>query len=76
MEILDGQIMIAMISRGPSMTIVESQLEAIAASPGLSMAIFDGQIVVMMSLQGQSMALDENQFRVIAASFKTWYSNP
>ena len=76
MAIFDGQIVIAMISRGPSMTIVESQLEAIAASPGPSMAIFDGQIVVMMSLWGPSMALDENQFRVIAASFGTWYGNP
>ena len=76
MAILDGQIMIAMISRGPSMTTVESQLKAIAASPGPSMAIFDGQIVVMMSLLGPSMTLDKNQFRVIAVSFGIWYGNP
>ena len=75
MAFLDGQIVVAMILWGPSMTIVESQLEAIAASPRLGMAIFDGQIVVMVSLRGPSMALDENQFRVIAASFGTWYSN-
>ena len=58
------------------MTTIGSQLEAIAASPGPSMAIFDSQIVVVMSLRGPSMALDENQFRVIAASFGTWYGNP
>ena len=57
------------------MTIVESQLKAIAASPGPGMAIFDGQIVVVMSLRGLSMALDENQFKVIAASFRTWHGN-
>ena len=38
MAIPDGQIVVAMISRGPSMKIVEGQLEAIAASPGPSMA--------------------------------------
>ena len=71
MAILDGQIVVAMISQGPSMTIVESQLEAIAAPPGPSMAIFDGQIVVVMSLWGLSMDLYENQFRVIVAPFGT-----
>ena len=71
MAIVDGQIVVAIISRGPSMTIVESQLEAIAASPGSSMAIFDGQIVIVMSLLGPSMALDESQFRVIVAPFGT-----
>ena len=76
MAILDGQIVITMILWGPSMTIVESQLEAIATSPRPSMAIFDGQIVVVMSLRRLSMALDENQFRVIVASFGTWYGNP
>ena len=45
------------------MTVIESQLEAIAASLGPSMAIFDGQIVVVVGLWGLSMALDENQFR-------------
>ena len=75
MAILDGQIMVVMILRGPSMTIIKSQLEAIATSPGLGMAIFDGQIVVVVSLRGLSMALDENQFKVIAASFKTWHGN-
>ena len=53
------------------MTIVESQLEAIAASPRPSMAIFDGQIVVMMSPRGLSIDLYENQFRVIVAPFGT-----
>ena len=53
------------------MTTVRGQFEAIAASPGPSMAIFDGQIVVVMNLQGPSMALDENQFKVIVASFRT-----
>ena len=67
MAIFDGQIMIAMISWGPSMTTIGGQFEAIAASPGPSMAISDGQIVVVMNLWGSSMALDENQFRVIAA---------
>ena len=76
MAIFDGQIVIVMISLGQSMTIVENQLEAIAASPGPSMAIFDSQIMVVMSLRGPSIALDENQFRVIAASFGTWYDNP
>ena len=76
MAILDGQIVIAMISRGPSMTIVGSQLEAIAASPGLSMVMFDGQIVAVMSLWGPNMVLNKNQFKVIAASFGTWYDNP
>ena len=71
MAIFDDRIMVATILRGPSMTIVESQLEAIAASPGPSMEIFDGQIVVMVSLWGSSMALDENQFRAIVASFGT-----
>ena len=42
MAILDGQVEVMTISRGPSMGIIESQLEAIAAPPGLSMAIFDG----------------------------------
>ena len=42
MAILDGQIVVATISRGPSMAIAESQLEAIATSPGPSMTIFDG----------------------------------
>ena len=76
MAIFDGQIVIAMISLGPSMTTVGGQFEAIAASPGPSMTIFDGQIIVVMNLQGPSMALDENQFRVIVASFWTWYGNP
>ena len=71
MAIFDGQIVVATISWGPSMTIVESQLETIAAPLGPSMAIFDGQIVVVMSLQGPSMALDESQFRFIAAPFGT-----
>ena len=71
MAIVDGQIVVATISRGPSMTIIESQLEAISALSRLSMAIFDGQIVVVMNLQGPSMALDESQFRVIAAPFGT-----
>ena len=69
MATVDGQI--AMISWGPSMMIVESQLEAIAAPPGPIMAILDGQIMVVMSLQGLSMALDESQFRVIATPFRT-----
>ena len=76
MAIFDGQIVIAMISRGPSMTTVRGQFEAIAASLGPSMVIFDGQIVVVMNLRGPSMALDENQFRVIVALFGTWYGNP
>ena len=76
MAIFDGQIVIAMISRGQSMIIAESQLEAIAASPGPSMTIFDGQIMVVMSFRGPRMALDENQFKVIIASFGTWYGNP
>ena len=76
MAILDGQIVIAMISRGPSMTIVESQLEAIVASLGSSMVVFDGQIVIVMSLRGLGMGLDEIQFRVIVTSFGTWYGNP
>ena len=42
MAISDGQFEVAMISRGPSVTIVESQLKAITESLGLSMAIFDG----------------------------------
>ena len=67
MAILDGQIVVATISRGPSIKIAESQLEAIAASPGPSMVIFDGQIVVVMSPRGPSMDLHENQFWVIAA---------
>ena len=71
MAIFDGQIVIAMILRGRSMTIVESQPEAIAASLGPSMAIFDGQIVVLMSLRERSRAFDENQLRVIAALFGT-----
>ena len=69
MAIVDGQIMVATILRGPSTMIIESQLEAIAAPPRPSMAIFDGQIVVVVSLQGPSMALHENQFRVIFALF-------
>ena len=76
MAIFDGQIVITMISRVPSITTVESQLKAIATSLRPSMAIFDGQIVVVMSLRGPSMAIDENQFRVIVASFGTWYGNP
>ena len=75
MAILDGQIVITMIPQGPSTTIVESQLEAIVASPRLGMAIFDGQIVVVVSLQGPSIAPDENQFRVIVVSFRTWYGD-
>ena len=71
MATIDGQVVVATISRGPSMTIVESQLEAIVAPPGPSMAIFDGQIVAMMSLRGPSMALDESQFRVIVTPFGT-----
>ena len=55
------------------MTVVESQLKAIAASPGPSMAIFEGQVVVVMSLKGPSMA--ESQFRVIVAPFKTKCGN-
>ena len=71
MATIDGQIVVATISRGPSMTIFESQLEAIAAPPGPSMAIFDGQIMVVMSLRGPSMVVDESQFRVIAMPFGT-----
>ena len=71
MAILDGQIVVATISWGPTMTIAESQFEAIAASLGHSMTILDGQIVVVVSLWGPSMDLYENQFRVIAAPFGT-----
>ena len=69
MAIVDGQIVVTMISREPSVTIVKSQLEAIAALPRPSSAIFDGQVVVVMSLRGPSMALDESQFRVIVTLF-------
>ena len=51
------------------MIIIESQLKAIATSPGPSIVIFDGQLVVMMSLRGPSMA--KSQFRVIVAPFGT-----
>ena len=51
------------------MTIVESQLEAVVASPGPSMAISDGQFVVVMSLRGPSMA--GSQLRVIVTLFGT-----
>ena len=71
MAILDGQIVVATILRGPSMMIAESQFEAIVASLGHSMAIFDGQIVVVESLRGPSMDLYENQFRVIVVPFRT-----
>ena len=71
MAIVDGQIVVVMISQGSIMTIIESQFKAIAAPPGPSMAIFDGQIVVVVSLRGRSMALDESQFKVIVAPFRT-----
>ena len=51
------------------MTIVESQLEVVAASPGPSMAISDGQFGVVISLREPSMA--KSQFRVIVAPFRT-----
>ena len=71
MAIVDGQIVVARISRGPSMTVIESQFEAIATPLGPSMTIFNGQTMVVMSLRGLSMALDESQFRVIVAPFGT-----
>ena len=62
MASFNDQLEVVMISRGPSMTVIESQLEAIA------MAIFDGQFEVVMSLWGPSMIAFDGQFKVVILS--------
>ena len=55
--------------QGLGMTIIISQLKAIVAPSGSSMAIFDDQFVIMMNLRGPSMA--GGQLRVIDTPFGT-----
>ena len=68
MAILDGQVKVATIPRGPSKAIVKNQLEAIAASIGPSMAILDGQIEVVMISRWPGMTIFDGPIKVIVLS--------
>ena len=46
MVAFNGQLEVTMTLRGPGMTVVESELEAVAAYLRPSVAIFDGQLEV------------------------------